>query len=362
MKKLLVLVMVLLLAFSTVACGEKAPETEAPQTKTTEADKSSKADDSDPFANGETITIAIASGAKQGTVAYDATYELEAMLEEVSGGKIQVDAYPANQIGADNEALEGLQSGDIAMWVGQIAAVTSFVPQAAVYDMPMVFTRDVNNNQKVFAGDLLEQMKGFYKTAGFHLFGYSQNGTFREMSSKHPAYSVEDLKGLKMRTMTGKYHVAFWNAAGTGATPLSGSETYLALEQGVVDAEENAYGQMVAAGYTEVQDYIINTDHILYTIHVLFSEKQWENLPDGYAEVIEATVQKWLTERCPEALTAEDQNFLQQIKDAGLEVIEWTDEEKVKLRNQAATVVYDMVREEVSAELVDQVLETLGIK
>ncbi|MBQ0026321.1 MAG: hypothetical protein KBS79_02995, partial [Lachnospiraceae bacterium] len=104
------------------------------------------------------------------------------------------------------------------------------------------------------------------------------------------------------------------------------------------------------------------TDHILYTIHVLFSEQQWENLPDGYAEVIEATVQKWLTERCPEALTAEDQNFLQQIKDAGLEVIEWTDEEKVKLRNQAATVVYDMVREEVSAELVDQVLETLGIK
>ena len=108
-----------------------------------------------------------------------------------------------------------MQSGDIDMVGSQVAPIVSFVPEIAIFDLPMVFaTVDGDTIDQVLNGDsdTHKALNAAFENAGFHLLGFLQNATFRLTTSNSNLEKLEDFKGLQIRTMENSNHMAFWTA------------------------------------------------------------------------------------------------------------------------------------------------------
>ena len=161
--------------------------------------------------------------------------------------------------------MQGVQDGSIVMTWTTGANQVSLVPELALFDMPFLFAYIDNANAVLHDPDFRAYVDGAFEKAGFKELGLDVTG-FRWLSTKNrEVKKLEDLKGLKIRTMENAYHMAFWKALGVTPTPLANSERYAALQQGTVDGQENAMENAYSTKMYEVQDVFINTQHIAYT-------------------------------------------------------------------------------------------------
>ncbi|MBQ9596319.1 MAG: TRAP transporter substrate-binding protein, partial [Synergistaceae bacterium] len=154
-----------------------------------------------------------------------------------------IDYFPNGELGGDADLLRQAQKGYIAIMVCQTAPVVSFIPEVAVFDLPMVFARyDGDTIDKVLNGDseFHKKMSEAYERAGLHLLGFMQNATYRLATANKNLATLSDFKGLQIRTMENKNHMDFWTAIGAEPTPLAWAELYISLQNGTVNAQENA--------------------------------------------------------------------------------------------------------------------------
>ncbi|MDF2892933.1 MAG: tripartite ATP-independent periplasmic transporter solute receptor, DctP family [Clostridia bacterium] len=263
------------------------------------------------------------------------------------------------QLGSDREMVEGVQAGDISIVLLQTAPAASFVPELAVFDLPNVFSKydaatiDRALNKSAFT-DLINEA---YAKAGFVNLGYLQGGTFRETSSNKNITKLEDFKGLKIRTMENKYHMAYWQALGANPTPVIFAELYMALQQGLVEAEENAYDTMFNAKFMEVQKYVINTHHLLYLNQFIMNKDLYEKMPADYQKIMDESVAE-ATADVSSKLGAFGATNLKSLTDAGMKVVDFTPEMFDQMIEKAKPV-YDMIRADIGDKLVDTLLTEL---
>ena len=103
---------------------------------------------------------------------------------------------------------------------------------------------------------------------------------FRETTSNQPVESLDDFNGLRIRVQSNEVHQAIFTALGAAPTIINFSELYTAMEQGTVDAEENPYVNIYSNGYYEVQDYLIETNHVFQVAALLISDSTYNSLTD----------------------------------------------------------------------------------
>ena len=103
---------------------------------------------------------------------------------------------------------------------------------------------------------------------------------FRETTSSKPISTVADFKGLKIRVQSNEVHQAIFNALGAAPTVINFSELYTAMEQGTVDAQENPYVNIASNAYFEVQDYLVETNHVFQFAAMLVSDETYNSLTD----------------------------------------------------------------------------------
>ena len=188
-----------------------------------------------------------------------------------------IDYFPNGELGGDADLLRQAQKGYIAIMLCQTAPVVSFIPEVAVFDLPMVFARyDGDTIDKVLNGDseFHKQMSAAYEKAGLHLLGFMQNATYRLATANKDLQTLSDFKGLQIRTMENKNHMDFWTAIGAEPTPLAWAELYISLQNGTVNAQENAADTCVGAHFEEVQNYLACTNHILYCNQICINDKR----------------------------------------------------------------------------------------
>ena len=128
-----------------------------------------------------------------------------------------IDYFPNGELGGDADLLRQAQKGYIAIMLCQTAPVVSFIPEVAVFDLPMVFARyDGDTIDKVLNGDseFHRKMSAAYEKAGLHLLGFMQNATYRLATANKNLETLSDFKGLQIRTMENKNHMDFWTAIG----------------------------------------------------------------------------------------------------------------------------------------------------
>lgn len=283
-------------------------------------------------------TFAVTNDSAEDTVTHLMTVKLAEVLKAKGNGAFETQVYPSAQLGGDKELTQSAQAGDIAFVLQTTAPQFNFVPELAVFDIPMLF-KDLNVARKALDG-FQPFISKYYEKAGFKILGFGDQG-FREMSSNKKIEKLDDFKGIKIRTMENKYHMAFWRALGANPTPLPWGEVYLSLQQGTIDAQENPLEVIVAGKLYEQQKYAVMTHHILHTITILMSKDIYDGLtPEEQKLVDESARETVLYGR--EMADSRMQNRLDILAKNNTEVLEVTPELFAILQEKAKPVADDI--------------------
>lgn len=286
-RKLMSAVLAGLMVFSLTACGgsEKA------------ADNKSAA--SGEYAKLKDVTLIGADSTGKGAAGQLFGEMVAAKVEKITGGKLKIDYHPNGDLGGDEDILRQMKSNDIQIVVAQTAPLTSLIPEMSVFDLPMVFAKykgDAINKVLNGDGEFKKAISAAYEKAGFHYLGILQNATYRLTTANKDLKTLEDFKGLKIRTMSNKNHMAFWTAIGANPTPLAFPELYFALQSGTVNAEENAADTVKTSNFNEVQKYLACTNHILYANQIAINKKAYDALDPAYQKALNQAVTESLKE------------------------------------------------------------------
>ena len=286
------------------------------------------------------------------TINYKMIEHFAELIKARSGGKIDVTIYPGGQMGNTTEFTQAVIAGTIDIGTGMTTDLVDFVPQSAVFDMPNLFP-DLATMRQVLKGDFVDTMNQHNKAGGVMMLGYADAG-FRQLTSNKPVHQLSDLKGQNIRVMTNPYHLAYWNALGANAVSMEFTEVFMGLQQGTIDGEENPYMNIVGNNFQEVQDYIIETNHIGHIITFFMNNDLYESLPDdvrGLVDECAAAAVNYGSKMADKSIS----EYKQQCIDAGCQIIS-LDESVLAQLQQHADVVYTMVRENLGDELVDEAL------
>lgn len=246
-------------------------------------------------------------------------------VSEITGGKLTIDYHPNAELGGDTDLLRQMQSNDIQLVVCQPAPMVSFIPEMAVFDLPMLFSKyDGDTINKALCGenDFTSALGAAYEKSGLHLLGFLQNATYRLTTANRKLTALDSFKGLQIRTMENSNHMAFWAAIGAEPTPLAWPEVYIALQSGTIDAEENAADTCAGANFQEVQKYLACTNHILYCNQICISKKAWDSLDPAYRDALRQAVSEAIEYMRPQLERMDTENK-QKLTDGGMELIEY---------------------------------------
>ncbi len=249
MKKFLSLVCVCILTLSLVACGGNK-----------EGDAKSGEGNS-----GEKYLIRVAHVLPESHQTHVTLAEVfKKQVEEKSNGRITVEIYPNAQLGGDRKTVESVQIGSLEMCVPAGSVVTGFDSDWEILDMPFLFETK-EKALKNLDGELGKALNEHLKEKGIINLGFGENGLRHVINNVRPIEKLEDMEGLKIRTLESPMQVEGFKAFGANPTPISFNELFTALQQKTVDGAECPMNILYSNKLYEVQQYISKTGHIYLT-------------------------------------------------------------------------------------------------
>ncbi|MHA6643679.1 TRAP transporter substrate-binding protein [Mesorhizobium sp. A623] len=205
-------------------------------------------------------------------------------IKEKTNGRIEIRIQGGGALGGDREVIEGVQLGTVDMTVVSTSILVNFDPDFAIFDIPFLF-RDFDHAEAVLNGPIGKELLDGLPEKGFVGLAFGGMG-FRELTnSVRPVKTPEDVKGLKIRTQQNEMHIAVWRELGALPTPMAIPEVYTALQQGVVDGQENPVGAIINNRFGEVQKYLSLTDHAFTPLVLLTSPSIYSSLSDDDKQV-----------------------------------------------------------------------------
>lgn len=179
-------------------------------------------------------------------------------------------------LGGEKEVAEGIRLGSVQASLSTISALSSWVPDGQVLDLPFLF-RDRGHLKRVLDGALGTELKAKYEAQGFVVLGFINYGA-RHLLAKEPLTTPESVKGKRIRVIQSPLHTELWSGLGAYPTPIPIPETYNALKTGVVDAMDLTKSAYVGFKLHEVVPYLIETGHIWASGVVYVSAPFWRGL------------------------------------------------------------------------------------
>jgi C4-dicarboxylate-binding protein DctP len=235
----------------------------------------------------------------------------EKRLEELSGGKIDVQVYPSSQLYNDNAVLKAIRLNSVQMAAPSFSKFGKIVPNLALFDLPFIF-KDIDHLHRVQDGEVGQALKDKVAAKGIIALNFWDNGFKQLTSNEKPLLMPEDAKGQKFRIMSSKVLEAQFHAVGANPQMMPFSEVYSGLQQGVIDAAENPISNIYTKKFHEVQKYLSISDHGYLGYLVVLSKKFWNSLP--------ADLQANVTQAMNEA-TEKEREYAKELNDSQLELI-----------------------------------------
>lgn len=226
----------------------------------------------------EKVNLTVAYADPEDSVFGKGAAAFKEKLEELSGGNMTCTIYPNGTLGSIPEVAAMIQQGTCDVSPIVTSSLMDFCPELGVFDLPFLF-KDYDDARTTINGEVGEYLAGKMQEQNMHVGSWMTMG-FRETTSSKPLNSVADFKGLKIRTQSNEIHQAIFTALGASATIINFSELYTAMEQGTVDAQENPYVNIYSNAYYEVQDYLVETNHVFQLAAMLISQSTYDKLSD----------------------------------------------------------------------------------
>lgn len=254
------------------------------------------------------------------------TCGVETLQEELDGSGITVESYPAAQLGSESESLEQVATGGLDMAVAGPSFLGVWHEPAAVLDGAYLFD-DVDHFVETIEGPVMQQVyEDMNAETGIKVLSGWYYGT-RHVTANKPVSTPEDMQGLKIRTPNAPLYLTNIDIMGGTATPMALDEVYLALQQGVIDAQENPIPTIATAKLNEVQDYISLTGHMIQGVNLVTSSTLYDSLEESQRTALDDAMAV-AADAVRECVETQEQEILEQWKtDGNIEVNEDVDRE-----------------------------------
>jgi tripartite ATP-independent transporter DctP family solute receptor len=207
------------------------------------------------------------------------------IVADKTGGEIEVQVFPAAQLGSERDMVEGLQLGSLEMTLTSTGPMGGFVPQVKLFNLPFLF-KDRESCYRVLDGEIGTQISDRFVKIGIRSLGWFENGFRNITNSKRPVNSPDDMKGVKIRVMEDDVFILTMKAMGASPLPMAFGELYTALEQKTVDAQENPLAVIHSSRFFEVQKYLAMTGHFYSPAVLLISEMTWKKLSTEHQKIV----------------------------------------------------------------------------
>jgi len=259
------------------------------------------------------------------------------LIEQKSGGKIKVRVYAGGTLGGEQQVASAMQGGTIEASMMAPAQLVGNFKDFLVLDFPFAFANE-READIVLDGPLGRKLLEPMPARGLVGLVYMEQGYRSITNSKRPIEKLEDIQGLKIRTILNPLYIDMLNALGANAVPMPFPELYTALETGTVDGQENPYSTVEASKFDEVQKYFSNTRHIYNSQLLLVSKKFWDQLSDEEKKIFEdAAVETRDYQR--KVAREMDEKSRQTLIKNGMQINDIAPEEIARMREKVKPVV-----------------------
>ena len=250
---------------------------------------------------------------------------LESRVNAEMDGTMCMEVYPNSTLYDDNKVLEAMLQGDVQLAAPSLSKFEKFTKKFRLFDLPFMF-KDINAVDAFQASESGQALLDSMQRRGLQGLAYWHNG-MKQMSANVPLLEPSDAEGLKFRVQQSDVLVAQMEAIGGNPQKMAFSEVYGALQQGVVDGQENTWSNIYGKKFFEVQDGITETNHGIIDYLVVTNIDWLESLDADVRDQFMTIVNEVSAKRNSEA-TQVNQEAKQAIIDAGGEVRQLTPEQR----------------------------------
>jgi C4-dicarboxylate-binding protein DctP len=283
----------------------------------------------------------------------------EVLAREVkgrSGGRISVDFFPGSQLGNVESIVNQARDGVIQAAICADGVIATLFPEIQVLSIPYVFaSREIAWH--VLDGPFGQKLSDMMaKKTGLRPLGWYENGGYRHYSNANRELkTVDDLAGLKMRTMAHPMHMQIAASLGMSPTPVPWGELYTSLQTGVVDGQENAIPVFIVPKLQEVQKHIILDGHVYAIISVAANEEWYQGLPEDLRAVLkQATeVAVWTNRGLSVSNELAGRTFLEK---EGVTINDISAKEKKRFRDKAQGPAIEWLRGKIDGAIIDELM------
>ncbi|WP_319532677.1 sialic acid TRAP transporter substrate-binding protein SiaP [uncultured Cohaesibacter sp.] len=209
---------------------------------------------------------------------YKGVMQFNETLKEVSGGELSLKVFPGSQLGDFKSMVAQLQAGELDMALTGYPDMSYIIPELKLIGAPYVVS-DYDHLMDLINGPFGQKMDEAFLKNNVKIIDVWYYGT-RQTTSNRPINSLEDMKGLRLRTPNVPFLIAYAKNTGASPSPVAFQEVYLALQTNQVDGEENPLNTIEEMKFYEVQKYIALTNHFVASEAVQVSLKTWESLSE----------------------------------------------------------------------------------
>ena len=208
------------------------------------------------------------------------------LVEQKSGGKIKVKVYPGGTLGGEQQVASAMQGGTVEVSMMAPAQLVGNYKEFLVLDLPFAFANE-READLVLDGPFGKKLLEVMPAKGLVGLAYMEQGYRSISNSKRPINKLEDIQGLKIRTIQNPLYVDMLNTLGANAVPMAFTELYTALDTKAVDGQENPYSTLEASKFYEVQKYMSATKHIYNPQLLLVGKKFWDTLSPAEKKIFQ---------------------------------------------------------------------------
>ena len=255
-------------------------------------------------------TLKIAHNGPEQHPYQDGALMFKTALEKSTNGAVEVQIFPGEQLGSEEETSQMIKQGTIACAVESAGGgLAPFVPEADLFNLPFVFN-DLQHFYRVVDGPVGAKLASkVEENLDAELLGWWFSGIRNVWNGKRVVKTPDDLKGLKIRVMGSPVLIDTFNTLGAQATPMSFGEVYTSLQQGVIDGAETDHVDLLVESFYEVTKHVSLTGHMYLAAGLVCSNKALSKLPQNIQEKVR---------KAAEAATAEQRSAMAKMTDDAL--------------------------------------------
>jgi tripartite ATP-independent transporter DctP family solute receptor len=275
------------------------------------------------------------------------------LVAERTKNQIQVQIFPASQLGTEQELLEGVQLGTVHMFEGSTGSVGRFLPDLEAFAAPYIW-RDLDHMLKVVRGPIGQELaERLVKAKGMRVLDFGWLFGNRYLTTKSKAiYKPEDLKGMKIRVQPTAIYLETIKAMGANPTTMDFKEVYLGLQSGVIDGQENPPFVIYNNKFFEVQKFVMLTAHITQNQAVVINDKFYQGLSPEFRKILtEAAIEAGNFQN--DLVLKSEQADLDRLKEKGMTIVQ----PDVKAFREATKDVWKKVSDKWEPRLYERIQE-----